>query len=79
MANVIGAGSITPTTINFANGSQIGDIQNINDFIEGASKGLPKTFNPIKDKKTLHGGKKVSGTVRQADGTTKPFSKSVAW
>jgi len=31
MANVIGAGSITPTTINFANGSKLGDIQNIND------------------------------------------------
>ncbi len=31
MANVIGAGSITPTTINFANGSKLGDIQNINE------------------------------------------------
>jgi len=31
MANVIGAGSITPTTINFANGSKLGDIQNIDD------------------------------------------------
>ena len=30
MANLLGAGSITPTTINFANGSKIGDIQNIN-------------------------------------------------
>jgi hypothetical protein len=31
MANLLGAGSITPTTINFANGSKIGDIQNINE------------------------------------------------
>ena len=31
MANLLGAGSITPTTINFANGSKIGDIQNIDD------------------------------------------------
>jgi len=30
MANLLGAGSITPTTINFANGSKLGDIQNIN-------------------------------------------------
>jgi polyhydroxyalkanoate synthesis regulator phasin len=30
MANLLGAGSISPTTINFANGSKIGDIQNIN-------------------------------------------------
>jgi uncharacterized protein (TIGR02145 family) len=29
MANLLGVGSITPTTINFANGSQIGDIQNL--------------------------------------------------
>ena len=33
-------------------------------------------FNPIKDRKTKHGGKITSGTVRQSDGTTKPFSKS---
>ena len=30
MANLLGVGSITPTTINFANGSKMGDIQNIN-------------------------------------------------
>ncbi len=29
MANLLGVGSITPTTINFANGSMIGDIQNL--------------------------------------------------
>jgi hypothetical protein len=29
MANLLGVGSITPTTINFANGSKLGDIQNI--------------------------------------------------
>ena len=39
------------------------------------SKGRPKTFNPIKDRKTKHGGKKVGGTIRQKDGTTKPMSK----
>lgn len=39
------------------------------------SKGKPKTFNPIKDRKTKHGGKKVGGTIRQKDGTTKPMSK----
>ena len=41
------------------------------------SKGFPKRFNPIKDKKTVHGGKQVSGTIRQADGTTKPMSKTM--
>jgi site-specific DNA-methyltransferase (adenine-specific) len=39
------------------------------------SKGYPKSFNPIKDRKTIHGGKKASGTIRQKDGTTKPMSK----
>jgi len=39
------------------------------------SKGKPKTFNPIKDRKNKHGGKKASGTIRQIDGSTKPMSK----
>jgi len=39
------------------------------------SKGKPVSFNPIKDRKTKHGGKKASGTIRQKDGTTKPMSK----
>ena len=41
------------------------------------SKGNPKTFSPIKDRKTKHGGKKASGTVRQKDGSTKPMSKTM--
>lgn len=32
------------------------------------SKGKPKTFNPIKDKKNVHAGRKLHGTIRQADG-----------
>ena len=39
------------------------------------SKGKPKAFNPIKDHKTKHGGKSVTGTVRQSNGTTKAMSK----
>ena len=35
------------------------------------------TFNPIKDRKTKHGGKEVYGTVRRADGCTANFSKRV--
>jgi len=35
------------------------------------SKGKPKTFNPIKDRKNKHFGDKYHQTVRQADGTTK--------
>ena len=31
MGNIGGIGSINPTTINFANGSKLGDVQNIND------------------------------------------------
>lgn len=41
------------------------------------SKGKIKSFNPIKDRKTLHGGKKVNGTVRNSDGSMKPFCKEV--
>ena len=35
------------------------------------SKGKPKTFNPIIDRKNKHAGKKISKTKRQSNGTTK--------
>jgi len=38
------------------------------------SKGAPKTFNPIKDRKCLTSGKPKGGTIRQKDGTTKRMS-----
>lgn len=39
------------------------------------SKGKPKTFNPIKDRKNISVGRKTHGTIRQKDGTTKPINK----
>lgn len=41
------------------------------------SKGAPNTFNPIKDRPNKHSGKSVFGTIRQADGSTKPMSKTM--
>ena len=38
------------------------------------SKGEPKTFNPIKDRKNLHSYCKLEGTIRNPDGTTKRMS-----
>lgn len=38
------------------------------------SKGAPKAFHPIADRKNKKGGTKVSGTERQADGTFKERS-----
>lgn len=38
------------------------------------SKGAPKAFNPLKDRKAKTAGKAKSGTVRQRDGTTKRMS-----
>lgn len=38
------------------------------------SKGKPKTFNPIKDRKNIHAGKRKHGTIRLRDGSTKPAS-----
>ena len=38
------------------------------------SKGKPKTFNPIKDRKNIHAGKKKHGTIRQKNGDTLPVS-----
>lgn len=40
-------------------------------------KGKLKTFNPIKDKPNKHAGSKVTGTIRQPDGSTKPMSKVI--
>lgn len=42
------------------------------------SKGSPKTFNPIKDRKSKHGGKKIARTKRLADGTTKKYPDYIA-
>ena len=38
------------------------------------SKGKPKTFNPIKDKQNVSAGKRIYGTIRQKDGSTKKQS-----
>lgn len=39
------------------------------------SKGAPKTFNPLKDRKNKIQGK-ISGTIRQRDGSLKPMSSA---
>jgi len=61
--------------------SAVGALQNryapVFEYMFILSKGYPKTFNPIKDRKTIHGGKKVKGTVRNKDGSMKPFSNEV--
>lgn len=38
------------------------------------SKGKPKTFNPIKDKPNVSVGRKIYGTIRRQDGSTKKQS-----
>lgn len=38
------------------------------------TKGKIGTFNPIKDRPNIHGGKKITGTVRQKDGTSRAMS-----
>jgi DNA modification methylase len=44
------------------------------EFMFVLSKGAPKSFNPIKDRKTKGGT--VHGNIRQADGTMKPVSNN---
>lgn len=41
------------------------------------SKGKPKTFNPIKDRKNKHIGMAIHGTYRQTDGST--ISRGERW
>jgi DNA modification methylase len=38
------------------------------------SKGRPKSFNPLKDRKNKQPNKILSGTIRNSDGTLKPMS-----
>ena len=38
------------------------------------SKGIPKTFNPLCDRKNIYAGRHVHGTFRQTDGTIVPRS-----
>lgn len=64
---------------NFSNPSKTRYHQ-IYEFIFLFSKGSPKTFNPIKDRKNKYGGKVGSwgkNTVRQKDGTFKERAKKV--
>lgn len=41
------------------------------------SKGIPKTFNPIEDRKNKYGGCKIHGTFREADGKIR--NRSETW
>lgn len=48
------------------------------DYMFILSKGKLKTFNPIKDRKTKHGGTRCgAGTIRTANGSVKPMSKVI--
>jgi len=47
---------------------------NVFEFMFIVSKGKPKTFNALKDRKNKLPGKKKSSTVRQVDGSLKPIS-----
>lgn len=38
------------------------------------SKGKPRSFNPLKDRKNKHPNAVLSGTIRNADGTLRPIS-----
>lgn len=40
------------------------------------TKGKIATFNPIKDRPNIHGGKKITGTVRQKDGSSRAMSSA---
>lgn len=44
------------------------------EFMFVLSKGRPKAFNPIKDRRNKHAGRSVHGTVRQPDGSVRPVS-----
>jgi DNA modification methylase len=59
--------------------SAVGALQNryapVFEYMFIFTKGPIKTFNPLKDRQSKHGGKYFQGTVRKPDGSTKPISK----
>lgn len=61
--------------------SAVGSLKNryapVFEYMFVWSKGRPKHFAPIKDRKNLHAGKTARGTIRNRDGSVKPFSKVV--
>jgi DNA modification methylase len=44
------------------------------EFMFVLSKGKPKTFNPIKDRRNAKAGATKTGTIRNADGSLKPMT-----
>lgn len=55
-------------------GSLVNKYAPVFEYMFVLSKGKPKTFNPIKDRKNIHAGRKKHGTFRQKDGSTKSLS-----
>jgi DNA modification methylase len=57
--------------------SAVGALQNryapVFEYMFILSKGYPKSFNPIKDRKNKHAGVKVHGSIRNSNGDTVPF------
>jgi site-specific DNA-methyltransferase (adenine-specific) len=46
----------------------------VSEFMFVVSKGKPKTFNPLKDRKNAIPGRKIHGTVKDASGVARPAS-----
>jgi DNA modification methylase len=55
-------------------GSLVSRYAPVFEYVFVLSKCKPKTFNPIKDRKNKTFGRKLSGCLRQKDGTMKPLS-----
>ena len=57
--------------------SAVGALQNryapVFEYMFILSRGYPKSFNPIKDRKNKHAGVKVHGSIRNPNGETVPF------
>jgi DNA modification methylase len=60
--------------------NSVGDLQTryapVFEYMFVFSKGKPKAFNPIKDKKNINFGVKMHGTKRLANGDFKPISSN---
>lgn len=60
--------------------SDVGSLQyrygNVFEYMLILCKGYPKTYNPLVDRKNIHAGKKILGTLNQVDGTKRKMTEN---
>lgn len=57
-------------------GSLVSRYAPVHEYMFVLSKGSPKAFNPIKDRKNKYAGTEIGGTIREADGSMRRMTSN---